>query len=185
MDAKHCQPLNCCVFCCAQFNIRDLRQVLTRPETPPLTPNISSTFGPLTVNSRCNLGRIEFWRRTAAMCFGNARAVGPIRETVIVRLCSNGTLRFLERPPGPFCNETLQRVFGPPQCSHDPEPSNTLCGLQRESPSTDTRPKPAYTSHFRKQYSATVFGIGMNISKEPMTEHSTNGWLRFRFDQIE
>ena len=25
----------------------------------------------------------------------------------------------------------------------------------------------------------------MNISKEPMTEHSPNRWLRFRFDQIE
>ena len=52
-------------LCCALFNIRDLRQVLARPETPPLTPNISSLFVFLTGNSRCNLGRIEFWRGTA------------------------------------------------------------------------------------------------------------------------
>ena len=60
VDAKQCLPLNCCAFCCALFNIRDLLQVLTRPETPPLTPNTSSLFVPLTVNSRCNLGQIEF-----------------------------------------------------------------------------------------------------------------------------
>ena len=32
----------------------------------------------------------------------------PVEETVIVYLCSNGTLRFLERPPDPLCDETCE-----------------------------------------------------------------------------
>lgn len=84
-DAKVCLPLNSYLFCRDLFKIHDYRQVRTRPETLPLTPNISSLFPLLTFISRCNFARIEFWRWTTlhGRAFPPGRAVQvcvPVRS---------------------------------------------------------------------------------------------------------
>ena len=123
-------------------------------------------------------------QQDAAMCIGNARAVGPIRETVILCLCSNGTLRFLERPPDPFCNETCKG-----SCVHlnarTIQSLQILCAVFN----ANHRPRiPARSEQYIHQeagHAAIAIGIGMNLAKEPMTEHGPNRWFRFRLDQIE
>jgi hypothetical protein len=92
-----------------QFDCPFHLQRLPQPTTlHTLIRTPDRAFDPIAVKSPALIEHSQDCLPDAAMCFGNARAVGPIRETLILRLCSNGTLRFLERPPDPFCNETCK-----------------------------------------------------------------------------
>ncbi len=84
---------------------------------------------------------------------------------VIVRLCSNGSPSFLERPPDPVCNES-----GKGSCVHvnarTIQSLQILCTVFNANHRPRIPPGSQQNIHQEAGHAAIAIGIGMNISKE-------------------